>query len=249
MKNAKNPKALENYDTAHKWGKYVENWAESFENYSREIYHALDALKWNKDLSESDHEYWDKRLRKDLWALYIQFRVPIELADDYWTKEARFYDFSDKLKKWEGRIRRTSRVAWATLDEFIKWLKDWKEKELNVDEEKTEQLNIRGYKVILKSGRKGFHTPKETIQSLTKTLEIANKTPFKKHMQQVPIVVDITSKVTLDDGGRYDGRGRNAKLILYSNVFKQNPRATDEEIIQHVNRESDEIIKKINSNY
>jgi len=219
MKNVKNPKALENYDTVRKWQLFVERWAEKFENYSQEIYHELDNMKYRKDITDGDYEYWDRNLRKHLWELYIRFRVPLHLADEYRNKEQRFDDFKWELKKWEGQVRRISRKAWTILEEFIKWLKDWKQKELDIDEEKEEQMAIRGYKVILKSGRRSYPDPQRVVKQLTKALELVNKTSFKRHIQKVPLIVDATSKVKLDQGGQYDPRGKNAKIKIFSTIF------------------------------
>jgi len=225
LKLMKNTKVVKNYDQAKEWQKHVGKWSNRFEEYIYRylIENTLKDMKVDDKIGKREEEYWESRIRSEVWPFTVGFSVPFDadLANDFWTEEQRFDQLQKNLNTWDRSIRGKAQKAWNVLKEFTDWYERLYEKTLDVGEPVVEQMNIEGFDVIMKVPPDSFVNPRDVYQKLKKALSIvksgAAKYVPKLLKMKVPIVVDLTQK-GLDNGGEW----KQGKVYVYTTSFYGN---------------------------
>jgi hypothetical protein len=169
----KNIPLLDNYDKVHEMREYINRWNRKFEDFvfNYLIKDMLKGMKYDKEITESDWEYWDNKLRSNIWDFVISFQLPIDFADEHYDKESRFYYYQKRIKSWERSIRDRARLAWKTLSDFVEWYELSQKKQINIEEPIIETFELNGIKIVLK--RNNDYMPKnEYIQELAKAIQL-----------------------------------------------------------------------------
>ena len=168
-------------------------------------------LPYELGLSVNLVEYWTKRLRKSAWNLHIELMsVPIDRADDYYSKEARYHQFDQRKDKWLAAVQRHARTLWKDLKEFIdqyQYYNTTAEKPY-VETLDVQNYTLAGFAVQLVGAGQGYHS-KDTLHFLD-TVEHALKLYRKAAAEKFPWLLRHTLPlvlrfdVTLDKGGEYN---------------------------------------------
>jgi hypothetical protein len=206
----KNAKVVKNYRQAQAWREAMANWRTRFDEL---IYKRLSSTISNIPLqydwvSRDEANKWGKYVRKETWDLYLESRVPVDRADDYWSEEARFQQFQKDLKKWDGRVRRHARKAWKALEGFVSWYKHTTSAVPTVDMPSSEQVNLEGFQVLVKDYDPSFDLNPEFMTRFKVGLkhykQRAKQVLPLLLQKQVPLVLDF--KKDLSAAGTYHGR-------------------------------------------
>ncbi|MBV6343455.1 hypothetical protein, partial [Candidatus Magnetobacterium casense] len=107
----------------------------------------LKAQEWQKKLTEGDKAYWEKRIRKSSWSLYIELALPLDRPDDYYSQEARFRQFEDRKDKWLRKVQAAARGAWKDLRDFVFWSEQQRSTPVVLDVPNQTNLSISGFQV------------------------------------------------------------------------------------------------------
>ena len=219
----KNVKIVSSYEQATEWKHHFNIWHERFEEFIfTHLLGDLKNMKFRGDITDSQAEYWDDKIRSDLWDFTTEARVPMFLTDDYWSEESRYRQYQQEVGKWERRVRRRSRRAWTTLQEFVKWYQSERSEEMNVLEPVEFTYQIAGRNVLLRLLPDSRVDAKDAIKKLTKAFRIydsrVGSVPGLSKVK-MPIVVDLTLR-GIDKGGEY----KRGELWLYAIAFSDNPK-------------------------
>jgi hypothetical protein len=224
----KNVKIVNNYDSVWKWKKIVGKWTIEFDDYINKYFKSeFEDLIYSKEISEEIYKDWSKRIIKDTWKFIVDFRgVPIDFSDKttdkhwYYTKEMRYVDYINKLPKWESKTRRSARIAWNTLDEFVKLYEFNAGKRFFIDDPTIETIEIGGFSVILKYQKSGYFQPEEVVPRLKEAIKVLNNNTSRIPIllkRKLPLFVDLTKSVGLDKGGEV----KYGEIIIYGNIINE----------------------------
>lgn len=140
-------------------------------------------------------DYWEKKLRKDTWDLYISligFPEP-----NRWVSEK---------KQWADKVRREARGAWKVLTEYLDWLKGADvspiRKERPVEKVRLEgfAVTVIGYDPDSDYSAKAMELFKEGLRFYRKRAAAVFPSLLKR---QLPI--EFRFDCRLDLGGQYHG--------------------------------------------
>lgn len=203
----KNADRITDYDMAIAWRQYVQNWTNKFETYIlRDLMDFINTAKYKQP--ESERWRWispTEAIRRKAWDLISEFGVPIYNADDYYSKELRFFHFQKKLPTWKNRVESKARAAWKALNDFVEWHKTNHDIEpvvdISTDEEKME---LDGFQVVLRGASASRH-PDHDIEVIRRALKEYKAKASKIYpwlvRNMLPVIVDF--KMDLDKGGEY----------------------------------------------
>ena len=77
------------------------------------------SLKYDKKISEDYRKYIDHKVRVPFWSFYIELRLPLQQADDYYSEAARFSQFEQERTRWSNKVKRLAAVFWKILREAL----------------------------------------------------------------------------------------------------------------------------------
>ncbi len=199
-----------NYDTALEFKEVAKQYNHELEDTILERF-VKNVLPYELGLPNDIVKYWTKRLRKSAWDLHIDLlSVPLERADDYYTKEARYHRFVSELDAWVARVQRHARALWKDLKEFVDQYPQYNATATQPYVETLDQqnLSIEGFDVRIVGAGQGFHK-KDTAHFLDvarqalKRYRATAKDKFPWLLRHtLPFVLHFD--VTLDKGGEYD---------------------------------------------
>jgi len=220
----KNTKVVKDYDQAWRWREAVHVWRDNFDTYVLDrARKAIKNLRFQERITKSDADYWNKKIGKDVWMLYLDATVPLEPLprlrqrwsgrSDEELKRGGFADMQRELPKWDAKLRRAARQAWKGLKEFEYWYKERLGGALEVDMPVDERVNMEGFQVLVR----GFpvrsnENAKAMYQDFMERFKVGLK-QYKQRAQkvlplliraQLPLVLDFN--MDRDTGGTYEGR-------------------------------------------
>jgi hypothetical protein len=169
-------------------------------------------MKFRGEIEESWFKYWDKELREALWPFTIEFQVPIDEADSYWSKERRYDQLQDRLPKWERGVRRKAQKAWKTFFEFVEWM-ERRDTPVEVDIPADEDIEIAGLPVVMRgqeTANPRFYNTymPRVVEGLNRYVKRASMVFPALLKYRLPIFIDW--KCSIGEGGEYKG----GKILL-----------------------------------
>jgi len=215
-----NASRVRDYAMAIKWSEAVGRWNRDFDDYLYK--YLLDDFKnlvYKKVVSERDGKYWDNLIRERTWPFVVEFRVPINLEDEYVSKETCFDRFQRELPRWKNRVMAKARLAWKVLEDFVSWYAGNIGDAPEVDVPVSEKIEMEGFAVTL-FGAESAHSAERYIGLFRRALQIYRKRanqvyPWLIH-NQLPI--RLSFKAGLDAGGEY-----RSSYILINGYQAGNP--------------------------
>jgi 8-oxo-dGTP pyrophosphatase MutT (NUDIX family) len=199
-----------NYDTALEFKEVAKQYNHELEDTILERF-VKNVLPYELGLPTDIVGHWTKRLRKSAWDLHLDLlSVPLERADDYYTKEARYHRFVSDRDTWVARVHRHARALWKDLKEFVEQYPQYNATATQPYVETLDQqnLSIEGFDVRIVGAGQGYHK-KDTAHFLDvahqalKRYRATAKDKFPWLLRHtLPFVLHFD--VTLDKGGEYD---------------------------------------------
>lgn len=212
-----NADKIRDYDTAVIWKRYVSKWRNDFEDYvGKYLVHKVKAMQYGEYANESDANYWDKRIREETWSFIVGFQVPLDMIDEYHSRDRVFGDLQRGMQSWKRRVMGDARKAWAVLEEFVEWYSNLSKSDgFDVEVPVEENMELAGFKISIKAAP-DFDTAKPYVDGLEEGLKRyrakASKVyPWLIH-NQLPMIMDFG--VGFDVGGEY--KGNHIELNGYS---------------------------------
>jgi hypothetical protein len=171
-------------------------------------------FKYSEDLSDSDKQYIDKKLRKSAWGFYIELDFPLPTVGgeyDSMSEGAALYTLSTKSEKWATRIKGKARVFWKDFDECLQYYQRVTKKPgFSAKIPDQEKVTIEGFTVTVVGYdyESNQERQAEYMERFREGLKI-----FKKRAQQVlPLMLKTMLPIKLiaylrklDEGGIYKG--------------------------------------------
>jgi hypothetical protein len=169
------------------------------------------SLRYDQDLplSESDRKYIENKFRKVAWDFYIEFRLPLNRPNEYYSAESRFLQYEEAKDAWSARVKKRAQIFWKEVREVLDWYnRRFETKGIPVKVRDFDQVQMEGIPVVIM----GFDQSQESDRvALTKFKEAIKV--YKRKAQavlpwllkmQLPIHLRFDS-INIDDGGRYEG--------------------------------------------
>ncbi len=211
----KNVSVVKDYDQADRWKRAVTLWRERYNDY---LYKFLrkeigDLGFQGTVMTSSDAKFWQAKIGKETWGLYAEFRVPLDSFEHEKsigrnvTPEYLFEKMQRELPKWEARVRRASRQAWAALKSFVTWFEQRAGAKMTVEVPTDERVNLEGFQVIVRGFSPERFKPEEAIEGFKAALRMYKQRAravlplLLQH--QLPLILDFNKG--LDDGATYHG--------------------------------------------
>jgi len=213
----KNVPRVHDYATAHELDDAFRIYNARFKDLFFEHFLNRD-FKYDNTISDGDRRWFDKELRKTGWDLYIEMRVPISRADDYYSEEARFREFTEQSPRWANRVKDKARTFWAAMKSFLEWYQRTRDKtEYTVKVPGLDQVEMEGFKVIVEGYDENDERARDYMERFKEGLRVfrrraAQVLPLMLH-HMLPIKVIAWSRA-LDEGGRYLGPSQPLEFTL-----------------------------------
>lgn len=210
----KNAGVVKDYAQAMVWREAVQVWNNRFNHivFEQLAQREFKELARANIITQSDADYWMKKIGKECWPLYIEFRVPILKANPsdgfYGTEDYAFAKMMKELPKWKGRVERAARQAWAALKDMVTWFANHRQHPMTVDVLTVENESMEGFQVALRGASDDAYDAKGSVERFKEGLRL-----YKQRARlvlplllqaQLPLVLDF--KMGLDAGGRYYGQ-------------------------------------------
>lgn len=218
----KNLPRVKDYATAIELSNAFKRWNNQFnEIFFKQFLNR--SLKYEHDISDSTRDYLDQKLREPGWSFHIEMSLPISRADDYWSPEARFHQYQEKVGTWEKRLRRKAQVFWKGLKDAIDFYENHLEKHpdkktpssMRTDVPVTEKTTLEGFQVLIRGYNQDNETNRKGLESFKEGLKIYRKKASQRLpillKRQLPVIVDF--EFVLDKGGTYN---RDGTITFYA---------------------------------
>lgn len=206
----KNLPRVKDYKTAHELREAFRVFRTNFDELFFEHFLNND-LKYNHPgISDSDAQWYDKKLRGPAWTFSSDLTVPISVADQYHSEDARFRYYEEEAPKWKARVQRKALVFWKEMKDFIEYYSRVHGTEgVPVQVPAVDKTEIEGFKLIMRSFKSGDEYNERELAVLKEGLKLYKRraaavAPILLR-RQLPIVVEF--KIMLDKGGEYDHAG------------------------------------------
>jgi hypothetical protein len=195
----KNLPRIQDYDTADRVRRAMVVYAE---NFKKLVFDGLLFKAKERRLPVSL-----EMARKVAWDFYLEFRLPLNLADDYYTADSRFDQFLHEKDAWEKKIKDKAQKCWKALRNAVESQETNAPNEpLSVEFPDEQRVSLEGFKVVLV----GYNPDDEWQATVFEKFKASLKT-FRARATQVcpwmlkheiPIKADFVN-CELDKGGHY----------------------------------------------